>query len=145
MQQASPQAALMSRRPIRTSELACRRGSSPGRPGTQVDRVFLVLGGGREGTFVRSEASLRREDCSSSPAPGDAVLRALYLVLLDEDEKRTVFELQVDEVGPALRYATAKINKVSRSSGVSVSTDDAWGGHAGAYRCGAGAGDKPQF
>lgn len=46
-----------------------------------------------------------------------------------EGEKRTVFELQVDEVGPALRYATAKVNKVSRSGGggVSVPADDVWG------------------
>ena len=31
-----------------------------------------------------------------------------------EGEKRTVVELEVDEVGPSLRYATAKVNKVSR-------------------------------
>lgn len=44
--------------------------------------------------------------------------------------KRTVVELQVDEVGPSLRYATAKINKVSRSSEASTSVNgagaDAW-------------------
>jgi single-strand DNA-binding protein len=34
-----------------------------------------------------------------------------------EGEKRTVMELEVDEVGPSLRYATAKVSKVSRSSG----------------------------
>lgn len=34
-----------------------------------------------------------------------------------EGEKRTVVELEVDEIGPSLRYATAKVNKVSRSSG----------------------------
>src|SRR5260370_19634148 len=33
-----------------------------------------------------------------------------------EGEKRTVFELEVDEVGPSLRYATAKVNKGSRGS-----------------------------
>ena len=33
-----------------------------------------------------------------------------------EGEKRTVVELEVDEVGPSLRYATATVNKVSRSS-----------------------------
>ena len=31
-----------------------------------------------------------------------------------EGEKRTVFELDVDEVGPSLKYATAKVTKVSR-------------------------------
>lgn len=34
-----------------------------------------------------------------------------------EGEKRTSVELQVDEVGPSLKYATAKVNKVSRSEG----------------------------
>lgn len=34
-----------------------------------------------------------------------------------EGEKRTVNELQVDEVGPSLRYATAKVNKTSRGGG----------------------------
>jgi single-strand DNA-binding protein len=34
-----------------------------------------------------------------------------------EGEKRTVVELEVDEVGPSLRYATAKVEKASRSSG----------------------------
>ena len=34
-----------------------------------------------------------------------------------EGEKRTVFEVEVDEIGPSLRYATAKVQKMSRSSG----------------------------
>jgi single-strand DNA-binding protein len=34
-----------------------------------------------------------------------------------EGEKRTVFEVEVDEIGPSLRYATAKVNKASRSGG----------------------------
>jgi len=34
-----------------------------------------------------------------------------------EGEKRTVVELDVDEIGPSLRYATAKVNKTSRGSG----------------------------
>lgn len=33
-----------------------------------------------------------------------------------EGEKRTVVELEADEVGPSLKYATAKVNKVSRGS-----------------------------
>jgi len=32
-------------------------------------------------------------------------------------EKRTVVELQVDEVGPALRYATAKVTRTPRGGG----------------------------
>jgi single-strand DNA-binding protein len=34
-----------------------------------------------------------------------------------EGEKRTVVELQVDEIGPSLRYATAKVSKTSRGGG----------------------------
>lgn len=44
-----------------------------------------------------------------------------------EGEKRTVIELDVDEVGPSLRYATAKVNKVSRGSG----DGGGWGGGGG--------------
>jgi single-strand DNA-binding protein len=33
-----------------------------------------------------------------------------------EGEKRTVIELEVDEVGPSLRYAQAKVRKMTRSS-----------------------------
>lgn len=32
-------------------------------------------------------------------------------------EKRTVIELQVDEVGPSLRYATAKVTRTQRGGG----------------------------
>ncbi|WP_084128385.1 single-stranded DNA-binding protein [Demequina sp. NBRC 110055] len=32
-------------------------------------------------------------------------------------EKRSVVELQVDEVGPSLRYATAKVNRTQRQGG----------------------------
>jgi single-strand DNA-binding protein len=34
-----------------------------------------------------------------------------------EGEKRTVYELDVDEVGPSLKWATAKVTKASRSGG----------------------------
>ncbi|MDA2806159.1 single-stranded DNA-binding protein [Nocardiopsis suaedae] len=34
-----------------------------------------------------------------------------------EGEKRTVFEIDVDEVGPALRYATAKVARTQRQGG----------------------------
>jgi single-strand DNA-binding protein len=34
-----------------------------------------------------------------------------------EGEKRTVIELEVDEIGPSLRYATAKVQKMARSGG----------------------------
>ena len=34
-----------------------------------------------------------------------------------EGEKRTVFEIEVEEVGPSLKYASAKVTKTSRSGG----------------------------
>ncbi|MFF4771710.1 single-stranded DNA-binding protein [Microtetraspora fusca] len=34
-----------------------------------------------------------------------------------EGEKRTVYEVEVDEVGPSLRNATAKVNKTARQGG----------------------------
>jgi single-strand DNA-binding protein len=34
-----------------------------------------------------------------------------------EGEKRTVYELEVDELGPSLRNASAKVSKVTRSNG----------------------------
>ena len=50
-----------------------------------------------------------------------------------EGEKRTVVELEVDEIGPSLRYATAKVNKASRSGG-------GGGGFGGS---GGGGGSRP--
>jgi single-strand DNA-binding protein len=34
-----------------------------------------------------------------------------------EGDKRTVIEMEVDEIGPSLRYATATISKATRSDG----------------------------
>lgn len=49
-----------------------------------------------------------------------------------EGEKRTVIELEVDEIGPSLRYATATVNKANRGGGGSGRTttkpaEDPWG------------------
>lgn len=38
-----------------------------------------------------------------------------------EGEKRTSWEIDVDEIGPSLKFATAKVNRVSRSGGQSYS------------------------
>jgi single-strand DNA-binding protein len=50
-----------------------------------------------------------------------------------EGEKRTVVEIDVDDVGPALRNATAKVSRVTRSDsggftggGASAPADDPW-------------------
>ena len=61
-----------------------------------------------------------------------------------EGEKRTVIELEVDEIGPSLRYATAKVQKMSRSSGnggFGASGGGASGGGSGSG--GGGYADDP--
>ena len=72
-----------------------------------------------------------------------------------EGEKRTVIELEVDEIGPSLRYATAKVNRANRSgggtsggsggygsSGGGAPTEDPW---ASAPAAGSGYSDEPPF
>ncbi|PRY58775.1 single-strand binding protein [Knoellia remsis] len=48
-----------------------------------------------------------------------------------EGEKRTVIEMDVDEVGPSMRYATAKVNKTSRGGGGGGFGGDQGGGGFG--------------
>jgi single-strand DNA-binding protein len=66
-----------------------------------------------------------------------------------DGENRTVFELDVDEVGPSLKYATTKVTKVSKNAekpqakaapAAAVAEDDPWGTPAEADLVGAGAG-----
>jgi single-strand DNA-binding protein len=56
-----------------------------------------------------------------------------------EGEKRTVVELDVDEVGPSLRYATAKVNKTSRGGG-GGGGGGGFGGGGGGFSGGGGGG-----
>jgi single-strand DNA-binding protein len=60
-----------------------------------------------------------------------------------EGEKRTVVELEVDEIGPSLRYATAKVNKVSRGSGGGDFGGGGYGGGGGGGRGSGGGSDDP--
>ena len=48
-----------------------------------------------------------------------------------EGEKRTVYEVEVDDVGPSLRNASAKVNRVARSGGGD-------GGYGGGQRSSGG-------
>src|SRR5450756_1451172 len=68
-----------------------------------------------------------------------------------EGEKRTVYELQVDEVGPSLRYASAKVTRAQRSGGGGGgfgggagggATDDPW---ATSPAGGESVSDEPPF
>jgi len=74
-----------------------------------------------------------------------------------EGEKRTVIELDVDEIGPSLKYASAKVNRTQRGSssgggfggsgsegGGSAPSDDPWGSAPPAGG-GGGFSDEPPF
>jgi single-strand DNA-binding protein len=54
-----------------------------------------------------------------------------------EGEKRTVYEIEADEVGPSLRNATAKVNKVQRQGG-----GGGFGGGQGGGGFGGGGGQQ---
>jgi single-strand DNA-binding protein len=58
-----------------------------------------------------------------------------------EGEKRTVYEIEVDEVGPSLRNASAKVTKTQRSGG-GGGFSGGGGGNQGGY--GGGQGGRPQ-
>ena len=64
-----------------------------------------------------------------------------------EGEKRTVYEIEVDEVGPSLRNASAKVSRSSRSgggSGFGGQSGQSGQGGQGGYGGGAGrANDDP--
>jgi single-strand DNA-binding protein len=59
-----------------------------------------------------------------------------------EGEKRTVYELEVDEIGPSLRYATAKVQRMSRSGGGGFGSGGS-GGSSGQGGGGGFAADDP--
>jgi single-strand DNA-binding protein len=77
-----------------------------------------------------------------------------------EGEKRTVYEVEVDEVGPSLRNATAKVNKTQRGGGggfggAPAAENDPWasaapapassgGGGGGGWNA-PGTSDEPPF
>jgi single-strand DNA-binding protein len=76
-----------------------------------------------------------------------------------EGEKRTVYEVEVDELGPSLRSATAKVNKTTRSGsgggygssggagGSGAPADDPWASATPASSGGGGGSfsDEPPF
>lgn len=67
-----------------------------------------------------------------------------------EGERRTVFELDVDEVGPSLRYASANVTKNERGGGFSGGGQGGQqggfggGGQGGGQQGGFGGGRAPQ-
>lgn len=61
-----------------------------------------------------------------------------------DGERRSVFELDVDEIGPSLRYATVSVSRnphsVGSGTGAGASTDGAWSGVQE-----GGSGEQPPF
>jgi single-strand DNA-binding protein len=64
-----------------------------------------------------------------------------------EGEKRTVYELEVDEVGPSLRNASAKVAKVARSGAPAAAGKPASSGNADPWASDGPGGysDEPPF
>jgi single-strand DNA-binding protein len=67
-----------------------------------------------------------------------------------EGEKRTVIEFEVDEIGPSLKYANAKVNRTQRSGGntqpAPAAQQQPWGGQpAQTQGWGAGNDSEPAF
>ena len=74
-----------------------------------------------------------------------------------EGESKTVIELEVDEIGPSLKYANAKVNRTQRNGessgfapqpsgfGPSTSQQDPWGGNSSANAGGFGGNQEPPF
>jgi single-strand DNA-binding protein len=66
-----------------------------------------------------------------------------------EGEKRTVFEIDVDEIGPALKYATAKVSRTSSGGGQGGGggggrpANAGGGNNSGGNSGGGGFGDDP--
>ncbi len=92
----------------------------------------------KDGESLFMRASLWREfaeQVAGSLTKGTRVIATGRLVQRDyqtkEGEKRTSIELQVDEIGPSLKYATAQVTRVTKTGSPdtrpqSTPTDGGW-------------------
>jgi single-strand DNA-binding protein len=82
------------------------------------------------------------ENVAESLAKGTRVVVTGRLVSRSYDtkegEKRTVMELQAEEVGPSLKYATAKVNRTQRSGGGGGGFGGGGGQQSGGFGGGGG-------
>ena len=96
------------------------------------------------------------EHCAQSLSKGMRVIAQGRLqqrsYQANDGSQRTVIELQVDEIGPSLRYATASIQRTSRGSSADAGAapaasggGDPWGAPAGGGDAWGGAVDEPPF
>ena len=113
-------------------------------------------GGWKDGETLFMRCSIWREAAESvaeSLHRGDRVIVVGRLVSRSWDDKetgqkRTVMEMQVDEVGPSLRWATAKVTKGQRSGGGGggfgggQGQDDPWAGGGGGGQQGGWGGQS---
>jgi hypothetical protein len=85
--------------------------------------------GRRDAVPAVLDLATSRRACRRIPHPRHAGHRAgpaqAASYETSEGDKRTVVELDVDEVGPSLRYATAKVNRSQRASD-EAPADDPW-------------------
>ena len=100
------------------------------------------------------------EHCAQSLSKGMRVIAQGRLqqrsYQAQDGSQRTVVEVQVDEIGPSLRYATAQVTRTSSASGYAgnrggngftgnnggyANNNGGFGGNAGGYRGGAGYSD----
>jgi single-strand DNA-binding protein len=59
----------------------------------------------------------------------------------EDNQRRSVVEIQVDEVGPSLRWAKAKVEKAQRSSPGGAGGSGEWGGAPAGQPAGGQSGD----
>lgn len=89
------------------------------------------------------------ENVTESLHKGDRVLVTGVLKQRDyetqEGEKRTVYELAVTEIGPSLKFATATVRKLKRSTGATPTTSDPWGSTPPPATTSGGFSDEPPF
>jgi single-strand DNA-binding protein len=81
--------------------------------------------------FMPCSSWIGAENIAESVTKGDRVIVTGKLkqrsYTTDDGNKRTVIELEVEEVGPSLRYAQAKPAKITRNgSGVASQGADSW-------------------
>lgn len=92
----------------------------------------------RDGEALFMRCNLWRqaaEHATESLNQGDRVLvigRLKQRSFEKDGQKRSVMELEVDEVGPSVKWATVKVNRVGRGEGGggfsdSAPSDDPWG------------------
>jgi len=62
-----------------------------------------------------------------------------------DGQKRTVYEVDVDDAGPSLRFATAKVVKATRDKVPHPADADPWAHDSSPAVVGAAAGDQPPF